>query len=201
VDGTKAVVESARAINAKVVFISTDYVFDGLGQEPHFEEKETNPINYYGYTKEQGEKIVRELIDKHFIVRTSWVYGSNGSNFVKTMLRLAGTNNEISVVNDQIGSPTYTKDLTEFIIRLVQTNNYGTHHGVNDGYCSWYEFAKKIFEIVDKPVRVIPITSEQYITKAVRPKNSKMHKTNIDGFEKYALPSWEDALKRFLLNG
>jgi dTDP-4-dehydrorhamnose reductase/dTDP-4-dehydrorhamnose 3,5-epimerase len=200
VEGTRFLSEVANEINAKVVYISTDYVFDGLGEESHKEDKETSPINFYGYTKELGEKIVRNSNDKHFIVRTSWVYGSNGSNFVKTMLKLAETNTELRVVNDQIGSPTYTKDLAEFIIRLIQTNNYGTYHGVNDGYCSWYDFAKKIFEIADKPVRVIPIMSEQYQTKAVRPKNSKLCKTNIDSIEKNSFPSWEDALKRFLLN-
>ncbi|NLZ84061.1 MAG: dTDP-4-dehydrorhamnose reductase, partial [Clostridiales bacterium] len=146
VEGTRAVAEAAVEINAKVVYVSTDYVFDGLGQDPHAEAKETNPLNYYGYTKEQGEKIVRELVEKHFIVRTSWVYGLNGNNFVKTMLRLNDTRNEINVVSDQIGAPTYTKDLAEFIVDLVQTKEYGTYHGVNEGYCSWYEFAESIFK-------------------------------------------------------
>ena len=118
VEGTRSVAESAKEINARVVYVSTDYVFDGLGQEPYFEEKETNPVNYYGYTKEQGEKIVRELIDNYFIVRTSWVYGINGNNFVKTMLKLAESRNEINVVSDQIGAPTYTRDLSDFIINF-----------------------------------------------------------------------------------
>ena len=161
VEGTKALIEAAKMINAKVVYISTDYVFDGSGQEPHFEEKETNPINYYGYTKEQGEKIVRELIDRHFIVRTSWVYGSNGNNFVKTMIKLAETRNDINVVSDQIGAPTYTKDLAEFIVSLVLTNKYGTYSGRNEGYCIWYEFAKIIFEKTESSININQISSKE----------------------------------------
>jgi dTDP-4-dehydrorhamnose reductase/dTDP-4-dehydrorhamnose 3,5-epimerase len=198
VEGTRAVAEAAKEINAKVVYVSTDYVFDGLGHEPHTEEKETNPINYYGYTKEQGEKIVSELIDKYFIVRTSWVYGLNGNNFVRTMLKLAETRNEINVVSDQIGAPTYTKDLAAFIVNLVQTNSYGTYHGVNEGYCSWYEFAKSIFEKSGIEMKVNPISTEDYPTKAKRPLNSKLSKENTTkaGIDK--MPHWEDALTRFI---
>ncbi len=198
VEGTKALIEAAKMINAKVVYISTDYVFDGSGQEPHFEEKETNPINYYGYTKEQGEKIVRELIDRHFIVRTSWVYGSNGNNFVKTMIKLAETRNDINVVSDQIGAPTYTKDLAEFIVSLVLTNKYGTYHGVNEGYCSWYEFAKEIFEKSGLSININPISSEEYPTRAKRPLNSRLGKTNSDVANIKRLPDWKDALSRYL---
>jgi dTDP-4-dehydrorhamnose reductase/dTDP-4-dehydrorhamnose 3,5-epimerase len=198
VEGTRAVAEAAKKINSKVVYISTDYVFDGSGQEPHSEEKETNPINYYGYTKEQGEKIVRELIDRHFIVRTSWVYGSNGNNFVKTMIELAKTRNDINVVSDQIGAPTYTKDLAEFIVSLVLKNKYGTYHGVNEGYCSWYEFAKVIFNESGIKVKVNPISTEQYLTKAKRPYNSRLMKENTDIAGIKRLPQWEDALSRFL---
>jgi dTDP-4-dehydrorhamnose reductase/dTDP-4-dehydrorhamnose 3,5-epimerase len=198
VEGTRAVAEAAEEINARIVYVSTDYVFDGSGQEPHFEEKETNPINYYGYTKEQGEKIVRELIDRHFIVRTSWVYGSNGNNFVKTMIKLAETRNDISVVSDQIGAPTYTKDLAEYIVSLVLTNKYGTYHGVNEGYCSWYEFAKVIFEKTESSINIYPISSEEYPTKANRPLNSKLGKTNSDVANIKRLPDWKDALSRYL---
>ena len=198
VEGTIAVAEAAKEIKAKVVYISTDYVFDGLGQKPHSEDKETNPINYYGCTKEQGEKIIRELINRHFIVRTSWVYGSNGNNFVKTMLKLAESRNEINVVSDQIGAPTYTKDLADFIVNLVQTNNYGTYHGVNEGYCSWHEFAKSIFEKSGIDTKVNPISSDDYPTKAKRPLNSRLskEKTTIAGFDR--MPHWEDALTRFI---
>jgi dTDP-4-dehydrorhamnose reductase/dTDP-4-dehydrorhamnose 3,5-epimerase len=198
VEGTRTVAEAAKKINAKVIYISTDYVFDGSGQKPHSENKETNPINYYGYTKEQSEKIIRELIDRHFIVRTSWVYGSNGNNFVKTVLKLAESRNEINVVSDQIGAPTYTKDLADFIVNLVQTNNYGTFHGVNEGYCSWYEFAKEIFEKSGLSINTNPILSEEYPTRAKRPLNSRLGKTNSDVANIKRLPDWKDALSRFL---
>lgn len=198
VEGTRSIAEAAKEINAKVVYVSTDYVFDGLGQEPHFETKETNSVNYYGYTKGQGEKIVRELIDKHFVVRTSWVYGLNGNNFVKTMLKLAESRNEIDVVSDQIGAPTYTKDLAEFIVSLSQTNNYGTYHGVNEGYCSWYEFAKLIFEKARIDMILNPITTEDYPTKAKRPSNSRLSKENTDKAGIDRMPNWEDALTRFI---
>lgn len=198
VEGTRAVTEAAKEINAKVVYVSTDYIFDGLGQEPHSEDKEPNPINYYGYTKEQGEKIVRVLIDKHFIVRTSWVYGLNGNNFVRTMLKLTESRNEIDVVSDQIGAPTYTKDLAAFIIDLVQTKKYGTYHGVNEGYCSWHEFAKSILEKSGIDMKVNPISSDDYPTKAKRPLNSRLskEKTTVAGIDR--MPHWEDALTRFI---
>lgn len=198
VQGTRFIIEAAKEINAKVVYISTDYVFDGLGLEAQSEDKETNPVNYYGYTKEQGEKIVRELIAKHFIVRTSWVYGLNGNNFVKTMLKLAESRKEINVVSDQVGAPTYTKDLAEFIADLVQTNDYGTYHGVNEGFCSWYEFAKSIFEKSGIKIIINPITTEDYPTKAKRPLNSRLSKDNIDIAGLRRLPNWEDALSRYI---
>lgn len=198
VEGTRAVAEAAKKINTKLVYISTDYVFDGLGQEPHSEEEETTPVNYYGYTKEQGEKIVKEEIARHFIVRTSWVYGLNGNNFVKTMLKLAETNNEISVVCDQVGAPTYTEDLAEFIINLVQTNKYGIYHGVNEGYCSWYEFAKLIFEQLGIVMKVNPILTDGYPTKARRPINSKLSKSRTDIAGINRLPKWDEALCRYL---
>ncbi|MDM8533941.1 dTDP-4-dehydrorhamnose reductase [Clostridiaceae bacterium HSG29] len=197
-EGTRAVAEVGKDINAKVVYISTDYVFDGLGQEPHSEEKKPNPINYYGYTKEQGEKIVRELIDKHFVIRTSWVYGLNGNNFVKTMLKLAESRNEINVVSDQIGAPTYTKDLAEFIVNLVQTKEYGTYHGVNEGYCSWYEFSKVIFKKLGINMKINPVPTDKYQTKAQRPLNSRLSKKNIDKVGLRRLPHWEEALTRFI---
>ena len=198
VGGTRTIAEAAKEINAKVVYISTDYVFDGSGNEPFKEDHKTAPINYYGYTKDQGEKIVRDLINKYFIVRTSWMYGLNGNNFVKTMLKLAETKKEISVVSDQIGAPTYTKDLAEFIVSLIRTNNYGTYHGVNEGYCSWYEFAKYIFDKFGIDIIVNPISSEEYPTKAERPMNSRLSKKNTDRAGIKKLPDWEDALTRFI---
>ncbi len=198
VEGTRAIAEIAKQIKAKLIYVSTDYVFDGLGKEPHFENKETKPVNYYGYTKEQGEIIIRELLDKYFIVRTSWVYGSNGNNFVKTMLKLAETRSEISVVSDQIGAPTYAKDLAEFIVNLVKTNQYGIYHGVNEGYCSWYEFAKTIFEKSGIEINISPISTKEYPTKAARPLNSRLLKGNTDKAGIKRLPHWEDALSRFI---
>jgi dTDP-4-dehydrorhamnose reductase/dTDP-4-dehydrorhamnose 3,5-epimerase len=198
IDGTRVIAEAAQEINAKLVYISTDYVFDGLGTDPHSEDKETSPVNYYGYTKEQGEKIVKEMIKKYFIIRTSWVYGINGNNFVKAMLKLAETRKEISVVSDQIGAPTYTKDLAVFIADLVHTDNYGTYHGVNEGFCSWYEFAKLIFEKAGKDIKVNSISTKEYPTKAKRPLNSKLLKDNSDRIGIKRLPKWEDALTRFL---
>jgi dTDP-4-dehydrorhamnose reductase/dTDP-4-dehydrorhamnose 3,5-epimerase len=198
VEGTRAVAEAANEVNAKVVFISTDYVFDGLGQEPHSEEKEPSPINYYGYTKEQGEKIVRELIDKHFVVRTSWVYGLYGNNFVRTMLKLAESRNEINVVSDQIGAPTYTKDLAEFVVNLVQTKRYGTYHGVNEGCCSWHEFAESIFKKSGINMIVNPISTEDYPTRAKRPLNSRLSKEKTTKADLDRMPHWKNALDRFL---
>jgi dTDP-4-dehydrorhamnose reductase/dTDP-4-dehydrorhamnose 3,5-epimerase len=198
VEGTRNIAAAAQAIDAKMVYISTDYVFAGEGTEPHSEDNSTKPINYYGYTKEQGEIVVRELLEKHFIIRTSWVYGKNGNNFVKTMLNLAQLRDELNVVNDQIGAPTYTKDLAILICDMLQTTNYGTYHGVNEGYCSWYEFAKTIFAKAGIAIKVNPIPSADYPTKAKRPLNSRLSKSNLDknGFNR--LLQWEDAMGRYL---
>ncbi len=198
VEGTRNVSDAAIEIGAKLVYISTDYVFDGLGKEPQSEDKGTSPINYYGITKEKSEKIVKELIEKHFIIRTSWVYGLNGNNFVKTMLKLAKTKNGISVVSDQIGAPTYTKDLAEFIVNLIQTDQYGTYHGVSEEYCSWYEFANAIFEKSGIEMKVNPVSTEEYPSKAKRPLNSRLSKENTDKAGIKRLPRWEDALSRFI---
>lgn len=198
VDGTRNVAEAAKEVNAKLVYVSTDYVFDGTGKDPYPENKNTNPVNYYGYTKEQGEKIVRELIDKYFIVRTSWLYGSNGTNFVKTMMRLTETRREISVVSDQVGAPTYTKDLANFITDLIQTDKFGVYHGVNEGYCSWYEFAKAIFEKTKTQITTNPVETSGYPTKAKRPLNSRLSKDNTDKAGVERLAHWDEALSRFL---
>lgn len=198
VEGTKNIAEICNQIDAKMVYVSSDYVFDGQGSEPQSEEKPTSPLNFYGYSKAKGEQIVRELVEKHFIIRTSWVYGKNGNNFVKTMLKLAQIKDEINVVNDQIGAPTYTKDLASLISDMIQTTKYGTYHGVNEGYCSWYEFALSIFEKAGINVKVNPIPTSAYPSKARRPLNSRLSKNNleINGFRR--LPKWEDALNRYL---
>lgn len=181
-----------------MVYISTDYVFDGEGVEAHIEDKSTDPVNYYGYCKEQGEKVVRELLEKHFIIRTSWVYGENGNNFVKTMLKLAETRDELNVINDQIGAPTYTPDLAVLICDMLQTIKYGTYHGVNEEYCSWYDFTREIFKKSGIEIKVNPIPTFEYPTKAKRPFNSRLSKEKLDknGFKR--LPKWEDALSRYL---
>lgn len=196
--GTRNIAEACKKIDAKMIYISTDYVFDGEGEEPYLEDKATNPVNYYGFSKEQGEKVVRELVSKHFIIRTSWVYGKNGNNFVKTMIKLAQTQDEINVINDQIGTPTYTHDLAALVCEMLQTTKYGTYHGVNEDYCSWYDFALAIFEKSGVDMKVNPIPTSEYPTRAKRPSNSRLSKANLDenGFER--LPKWEDALERYI---
>ncbi len=198
VDGTRYIAEVCKKIDAKMVYISTDYVFDGEGSQPQPEDKKTNPINYYGYSKEQGEKLVKEILDKYFIVRTSWVYGTNGNNFVKTMLKIAQSKEELNVINDQIGVPTYTPDLAVLICDMIQTTKYGTYHGANEGYCSWYDFAVSIFNLSEIDVKVNAIPTSEYPTRAIRPLNSRLGKDNSDqnGFKR--LPEWDNALERYL---
>ena len=198
VEGTKNIAEACRNIDAKMIYISSDYVFDGQGNEPHSEDKMTNPINYYGYSKEQGEEIVKSILEKYFIIRTSWIYGKNGNNFVKTMLKLAQEKDEINVVNDQIGAPTYTKDLAVLICDMIQTAKYGTYHGVNEGYCSWYEFALTIFKKAGIDIKVNSVPTSEYVAKAKRPLNSMLSKENLDKNNFERLPQWEDALNRYL---
>ncbi|MCX8084255.1 MAG: dTDP-4-dehydrorhamnose reductase [Calditerrivibrio sp.] len=198
VNGTRYIAEVCKRIDATLCYISTDYVFDGQGESPFEVHDPTSPINYYGFTKAEGEKIVRDILEKYFIIRTSWVFGLNGHNFVKTMLKLAETKNEIRVVADQIGSPTYTADLAILICEMIQTDRYGIYHATNEGFCSWYEFASEIFKLANRNVRVVPISSNEYIAKANRPKNSKLSKRILDekGFKR--LPHWRDALERYL---
>lgn len=199
VEGTKNISEACKKLGAKMVYISTDYVFDGEGVESHLEDKSTEPVNYYGYSKEQGESAVREILEEHFIIRTSWIYGKNGNNFVKTMLNLAQTRNELNVINDQIGAPTYTPDLAVLICDIFQTTKYGTYHGVNEGYISWYDFAVDIFDKANINMKVNTIPTSEYLTKAKRPLNSRLSKEKLDknGFKR--LPKWENALSRYFI--
>jgi dTDP-4-dehydrorhamnose reductase/dTDP-4-dehydrorhamnose 3,5-epimerase len=199
VEGTRNIAEVCFKIDAKMIYISTDYVFNGKGEKPYTEEEKTDPVNYYGYTKEQGEKIVRDLLKKHFIVRTSWVYGINGTNFLKTIIKLAESREYVKVVNDQIGTPTYTSDLAELVCDMLQTNKYGTYHGVNEGYISWFDFTHEIFKEAGMDTKVKPISTSQYPTKAQRPLNSRLSNLKLEenGFNK--LSDWKDALKRYLL--
>lgn len=199
VDGTKNLVEAAKKVGAKIVYISSDYVFDGTKDGLYIEDDKVNPLNAYGKTKYLGEEEARKY-DKHFIVRISWVYGINGKNFVKTMLSLSDKYDTLTVVDDQIGSPTYTPDVSRLLVDLVNTDKYGTYHGTNENYCSWAEFARKIFEVNNKKVTVKGVTTEEYYrgkTIAQRPLNSKLSKDKLkeNGFE--LLPTWEDALVRY----
>lgn len=198
VEGTKYLATAAKNIKAKFIYISTDYVYDGEGQEPFVETDAPNPRGYYGFTKYEGEKKVRELLEEYFIVRTSWVFGINGNNFIKTMLKLSETRDELNVVGDQIGSPTYTYDLAILLIDMIQGEKYGTYHASNEGFCSWADFAEEAFRLAGKKVKVNAIMTEEYPTPAVRPKNSRMSKQKLidNGFKQ--LPLWEDAVKRYV---
>ncbi|PIC77119.1 dTDP-4-dehydrorhamnose reductase [Sporosarcina sp. P19] len=198
VAGTKNIAEAARSINAKLLYISTDYVLDGQGNSEFKEVDVPNPVGYYGLTKYEGEKIVKNIVDEWFVVRISWVFGVNGNNFVKTMLKLAETRNELNVVGDQVGSPTYTSDLATLLIDMIQSDKYGVYHASNEGFCTWAEFAQEVFRQANKEVKVNSITTEEYPTRAVRPKNSRMSKQKLldSGFE--PLPKWQDAVTRYI---
>ena len=196
-DGTKHIVDVCEKLDLPLMYFSTDYVFDGQGEEPWNEYDEHHPLNVYGKTKYEGELEV-ERLKKHFIIRISWVFGINGGNFIKTMLRLGKERKEVSVVNDQIGSPTYTYDLARLCVDMIQTKEYGTYHATNEGICSWYEFACEIFKQAKMDVIVHPVDSTQFPTRAVRPKNSRMNQTELDKHGFTRLPSWQDALERYL---
>jgi dTDP-4-dehydrorhamnose reductase len=198
VEGTKYLSLAAKNLNAKFMYISTDYVFDGNGAEPFTEMDTPNPIGHYGHTKFEGEKFVQNLLEFWFIIRISWVFGINGNNFIKTMLRLADNNNELQVVNDQVGSPTYTGDLARLLIDMIQTEKFGIYHATNTNFCNWAEFAKEIFRLAGKKAEVNGITTNEYPTRARRPKNSRLSTQKLidSGFE--PLPSWQDALQRYL---
>lgn len=196
--GTRNLAQSCKTLGAKLLYISTDYVFPGVGDRAYKTEDPTGPKNVYGESKLAGEAAVLETIKEHFIVRTSWVFGINGKNFVKTMLRLAETHSEIDVVCDQIGSPTYSADLAPLLCDMVETNRYGIYHATNEGLCSWAEFAREIFRLAGENTRVDPIFTREYLSAAVRPLNSRLSKTSLDvgGFSR--LPDWHDALRRYL---
>ena len=198
VTGTENIAKVCKTINAKMLYISTDYVFPGTGEIYYEVDDQTGPLSVYGQTKLEGEKLVRAIIDKHYIVRISWVFGSNGNNFVKTMLKLGKEQQEISVVCDQIGSPTYTADLAPLLCDMLVTDKYGTYHATNEGICSWAEFAEEIFRQANCAVEVNSISSACYPTKAKRPLNSRLSKEKLykQGFGK--LPNWQDALARYL---
>ena len=197
-EGTRNVAQACKEADTKLMYISTDYVFDGQGTRPWEPDDERHPLNVYGQTKYEGELAVEELSDKYFIVRIAWVFGVAGKNFIKTMLRLGKERGAVSVVDDQIGSPTYTYDLARLLVDMIQTDKYGRYHATNEGLCSWYEFAKEIFRQAGMDVPVTPVSSDQFPAKAARPSNSRLSKEKIseNGFER--LPAWQDALGRFL---
>lgn len=199
--GTKNLALVCRQLGCKMVYISTDYVFDGQGSKPWQPDcKDYKPLNVYGQTKLEGELAVSENLEKYFIVRIAWVFGLNGKNFIKTMLELGRKHDTIRVVNDQIGTPTYTYDLARLLVDMIRTEKYGYYHATNEGgYISWYEFACEIFQKAGYGTKVIPVTTEEYgVSKAARPFNSRLDKTKLSdaGFE--PLPTWQDALERYL---
>ena len=198
IDATKHLAEVCKEIDAKMIYISTDYVFPGNGEAFYEPEDKKAPQNIYGQTKLDGELAVQEILDKYFIVRISWVFGINGKNFIKTMLNLAKNHDKLTVVNDQIGSPTYTVDLAKLLCDMVLSDKYGVYHATNEGICSWYDFACEIFKQADIKIDVEPVPSTAFPTKAIRPHNSRMSKKCLDeaGFNR--LPIWQDALSRYL---
>lgn len=198
VDGTTNIATACRKLGAKMVYISTDYVFPGTGDQFYEPTAPVGPVNTYGRSKLAGELAVQSLLDNYFIVRISWVFGRNGNNFVKTMLRLAETRTELNVVSDQVGSPTYTADLAPLLCDMVQTEKYGVYHATNEGVCSWAEFAETIFELAGKQVTVRPIPTKDYSTKAMRPLNSRISKASLSAAMFERLPDWRDALARYL---
>ena len=199
--GTQNIASACKEVNAKMVYISTDYVFDGQGTEPWQPDcKDYKPLNVYGQTKLEGELAVSQTLDKYFIVRIAWVFGKNGNNFIKTMLNVGKKYDTLKVVNDQIGTPTYTYDLARLLVDMIETDKYGYYHATNEGgYISWYDFACEIFKQAGYTNTVIPVTTEEYgLSKAARPFNSRLDKSKLveNGFK--PLPTWQDALASYL---
>ena len=199
--GTKYIAEAAKSVDAKMLYLSTDYVFDGKGERPwQPDDKNYAPLNYYGQTKLEGELAVSSTLDKFFIVRIAWVFGLNGKNFIKTMINVGKTHDTVRVVNDQIGTPTYTLDLARLLVDMVETEKYGYYHATNEGgYISWYDFCCEFYRQYGLETKVIPVTTAEYgLSKAARPFNSRLDKSKLvtEGFE--PLPVWQDAVKRYL---
>ena len=200
-DGTRYLAASARAVDAKMIYISTDYIFDGTGTRPwQPDDRNYAPLNVYGQTKLDGELAVSGLLDKYFIVRIAWVFGKNGKNFIKTMLNVGKTHDEVRVVNDQVGTPTYTYDLARLLIDMAETEKYGYYHATNEGgFISWYDFTVEIYRQAGLSTKVTPVTTAEYgLSKAARPYNSRLDKSKLvmNGFT--PLPTWQDALSRYL---
>lgn len=201
VEGTKNMAEAAKAVDAKIVYLSTDYVFDGQGERPwQPDDKNYAPLNYYGQTKLEGELAVSETVNKYFIVRIAWVFGLNGKNFIKTMVNVGRTHDTVRVVNDQIGTPTYTFDLARLLVDMIETDKYGYYHATNEGgYISWYDFTKEIYRQAGMDTKVIPVTTEEYgLSVAARPFNSRLDKSKLKEAGFTPLPDWKDAVARYL---
>ena len=203
-EGTANIAEVCKELDCKMVYISTDYVFNGQGETPWQPDCEDYaPLNFYGQTKLEGELAVSSRLEKYFIVRIAWVFGLNGKNFIKTMLKLGETHDTLRVVNDQIGTPTYTLDLSRLLVDMIETEKYGYYHATNEGgYISWYDFACAIFKTAGMHVNVLPVTTAEYgESKAKRPFNSRLDKSKLtdNGFQ--PLPAWQDALERYMENG
>ena len=197
-EGTENIAKVCKKLDLKMIYISTDYVFDGEGERPWEPDDERHPLNVYGQTKYEGELAVEKYLEKYFIVRIAWVFGVNGKNFIKTMLKLSETHEELNVVDDQVGSPTYTYDLAVLLVDMVESDKYGRYHATNEGLCTWYEFAKEIFRQAGVEVKVNPVTSDMFPAKAKRPKNSRMSKEKLDANGFHRLPTWQDALEIYL---
>lgn len=199
--GTENIAKACKNIDAKMIYISTDYVFDGQGTTPWSPDcKDYKPLNVYGQTKLEGELAVSSILNKYFIVRIAWVFGLNGKNFIKTMINVGKSHDTVRVVNDQIGTPTYTLDLSRLLVDMIETEKYGYYHVTNEGgYISWYDFTKEIYKQYGLDTKVIPVTTEEYgLSKAKRPFNSRLDKSKLieNGFK--PLPTWQDALRRYL---
>lgn len=200
-DGTENIAKACKKLDIKMIYMSTDYVFDGQGSEPWKPDcTEYRPLSVYGRTKLEGELAVKTNLDKYFIVRIAWVFGVNGKNFIKTMLNVGKKHDTVRVVNDQIGTPTYTYDLARLLVDMVEGDKYGIYHATNEGgYISWYDFTKEIYRQAGYQTKVLPVTTEEYgLSKAARPFNSRLDKSKLkeNGFE--PLPNWQDALSRYL---
>ncbi len=199
--GTQNIADVCKKLDCKMVYLSTDYVFDGQGEQPWLPDcKDYKPLNVYGQTKLEGELAVANTLDKFFIVRIAWVFGLNGNNFIKTMVNLGKTHDSIRVVCDQIGTPTYTLDLARLLVDMIETEKYGYYHATNEGgYISWYDFACEIFRQAGMSTKVIPVTTEEYgLSKAARPVNSRLDKSKLTEAGFALLPTWQDAVSRYL---
>lgn len=194
----KEISNTCKELDIPLIYISTDYVFDGSKDGEYTESDIENPVNVYGKTKLDGENYVKEILDKYYIVRISWIFGENGNNFINTMLRLSKEHKELNIINDQIGSPTYTKDLAPLLVDMLEIDRYGLYHATNEGFCSWYEFAKEIFKIKNIDIKVNPISTKDYPTKARRPLNSKMSKQKLIDKGFIPLRNWKEAVKDYL---